>query len=294
MTRTSTLTLATILCLNISTFGQTIKLDQVKQLPSLDETNMKIIATSVWTMYEQAIKEPEKNSTIKAVSETVYGFYDTDWDGKLNKVEPLNGKQYSPSDKQDLDKNNKLLFNLTFDATGKLNIPGKIYVISHRKEDQPDRTIKKVGLLAFELTITDEIKKELNGVRLKNVAKTDINSLTGELNPVAIKLPFNLSGGVPKTETIEGVVSIKNGQVQVFMDGNSYVRDKATEILKSETDLLEYKKGQFNFTINKEARGYHIDINIMRNMVYSSQPKSFTTEKYSVKKFEGNGKKETK
>ncbi len=296
MIKKTTLALATVLLFNLTTKAQTFELDQVRQIPSISESNMKTIALSIQKLFDQAIKEPEKNSTIKAVSETVYGYYDTDGDSKLDKVNPRNGKQYAQSDESDLKKNNRLLFNLTFDDIGKLVVPDKIYVISNRQEEE-NRRILTVGLLAFELNVTEDIKKELSTVQLKNLAKADVNSLTGGLNPVTIKIPFNLSFGTAKSKETQGKV-IKRGE-QIDITISRYFKgveekNKFIDMIKEQTDILQYKKGEFDFIIEETSFGYHIDINIMRDMIWSSQPTSFSVTTEKVKSFSGQGKKANK
>ena len=54
---------------------------------------------------------------------------------------------------------------------------------------------------------------------------------------------------------------------------------------------MQYKKGTFQFVIEEKFYNYHIDVNIGRDMVYSSQPKSFSVSTEHVKSFSGEGKK---
>lgn len=293
MTKKLTFALATVLLLNLTATAQIYELDQVRQVPSIDESNMKIIAFTVQKLFDEVIKEPEKYSSIKAVSETVYGFYDTDGDGRLDKVNPRNGKQYSSSDSEELKKNNRFLFNLIFDEKGNLVVPEKIYVISNREEEK-DRRILTVGLIAFELPISESVRAELLKVRLQNIAKADVNSLTGGLNPVTIKIPFNLKYGASKSTETTGK-ALKSGD-NIKISISRYFKgveeeNKFISMLKEQTDILEYKKGEFDFIIEASSFGYHIDINIMRDMVWSSQPKSFSVVTEKVKSFTGQGKK---
>jgi len=293
MKKVVTVFLATI-AISLSTFAQTYELDKVRQMPSIDEDNIKVIAFEIQELYATTIKNPEKNSTIKAVSETVSTFYKPS--NKYVKVNPINGKQYTSNDKEDLDKNTRLLFNLTFDENGKLIVPDKIYVISHREEDQADRTIKKVGLIAFQLIITDDIKTKLSKVTLQHLAKADINSMTGELKPVSIKIPFELSAGLPKLYNTKGKVTKRGDNIYISIDryfkGNE--EQEIIELIKKQTDILDYKKGNFDFVLEKKTQGCHLDFNIMRGMMYSSQPKSFSVETKTIKSFTGEGKKITK
>ena len=293
MKKLVTVFLATI-AISLTTFAQTYELDKVRQMPSIDEANMKIIAFTIQELYATTIKNPEKNSTIKAVSETVSAFYEPmEENNKYVKVNPINGKQYTSNDKEDLDKNTRLLFNLTFDENGKLIVPSKIYVISHREEDQADRTFI-VGLLAFQLIITEDIKAKLSKVTLKHLAKADINSLTGELNPVSIKIPFEISAGLPRLYETTGKAS--RWRANTYISFNRYFtknkREELIEMIKKQTEILEYKRGYFDFVLENKSQEYYIDFNIMRGIMYSSQPKSFSVEtKTIIKSFTGEGKR---
>ena len=294
MTKKLPFALAIVLLLNLPTMAQTFEIDLIKQVPSITANNMKIIAVSVQKLFEEAIKNPDKNSSLKAVSDTVYGFYDIDGDRKLDKVNPRNGKQYTASDNEGLKKNSSLLFNLTFEDSGNLIVPEKIYVISNRDEDQEDRTIKTVGLLAFELTMTESIKSELSKVKLQDLAKTDVNSLTGGLNPVAIKIPFDLSFNASEAHETKGK-AVKNIDL-IDITINRYFKgweekEKFIKMLKEQTDILEYKKGDFEFVIEENSFDYHIDINIQRDIVWSSQPTRFLVKTEKLKSFSGDGKK---
>ena len=71
---------------------------------------MKTIAFTLVDLYKTAVKTPEKYSTDEATNNTVYLFYDTDWDGRFNKINPRNGEKYSADKKSDLEQNDRLLF----------------------------------------------------------------------------------------------------------------------------------------------------------------------------------------
>jgi len=51
------------------------------------------------------------------------------------------------------------------------------------------------------------------------------------------------------------------------------------------------EQDNLDFIIEASSFGYHIDINIMRDMVWSSQPKNFSVVTEKVKSFTGQGKK---
>jgi len=269
------------------------ELDEIKQVPFVDEDNMKTIAFTLVDLYKTVIKTPNKYSTDEATNSTVYLFYDTDWDGRFNKVNPLKGDKYSADKKGDLEQNNRLLFNLTFNESGNLVVPEKVFVISYR-ETEVDRTIKPIGLIAFELILPDSIKSKLKNVKLKKTATVDKNSMTGGLTPVKVLIPFDLSFGYVRSDETSGTV-IKRGNfidisINGYFDGENE-KLQMIELLKVNSELMQYKNGTFQFVIEDKFYKYNIDINIGRDMVYSSQPKSFSVSTEYVKSFSGKGKK---
>jgi hypothetical protein len=317
--RTKTLILLTLSFLTASAIAQTKELDEIKQVPFVDKQGMNIISTSLWTLYLDAIKTPEKTSTSQSARETVYAYYDRYSNGKLDKVNPAKGKMFSSADTADLNKNNQLLFNLNFDIEGNLIVPNKINVLSNRWSDGRNYG-KRIGFIAVELNVTDSIKEQLAKVKLKRLAKADINSLTGSLSPVAIKLPFAIgTSQAEKIERIYGKVvkdkdrfqfSFTEAWTAMDIDGTSTasqkqeltedLKNEVTEVLKVSPELSEYKNGTFTFVIEKRTpiNNYNIDVNILRdNMVWSSETQSTSTTtirdipRFRIQKFEGSGKK---
>lgn len=288
------ISIATVLITMTGLNAQKIyELDEVNQVPYVDEDNMKTIAFTLVDLYKTAVKTPEKYSTDEATNNTVYLFYDTDWDGRFNKINPRNGEKYSADKKSDLEQNDRLLFNLTFDENGNLVIPEKVFVISYR-ETEVDRTIKQIGQIAFELILPDSTKTKLKNVKLKNTAAVDKNSMTGGLTPVKVLIPFDLSFGYGRSKETSGTVVKRGNFIDVSI--SRYFRDEnerlqIIEFLKANSELMQYKKGTFQFVIEDKFYNYHIDINIGRDMVVSSQPKSFSVSSKHVKSFSGEGKK---
>ena len=278
---------------SLNSNAQTVELDQVKQLPSISKRNMQAIAIVANNLYKLAKIEPIKYSNIKAVSETVYAFYDVDWNGSLDKVNPLNGRRFSEENRSDLDSNNRLLFNLEFDEQGKLIVPEFLYVISCREETQDDRKIVTVGSIAFELP-TREYQDLLSKISLTNLAKTDINSLTGDLNPVAVKIPFELAIYEREPRITNGEAIKRGDRIDItinrYFDGIEE-KEKFIKMLKTETDIQEYKKGRFNFSIAKTETKFYFDMNIPRGSMVSMQSTEFSIYNETVATFEGEGKK---
>jgi len=292
MKKTSLLFIATILFFSQGLYAQKIyELDEVEQIPYIDEDNMKTIAFSIYNLYQKAITTPERNSTYESVEDTVFLFYDTDWDGVLNKINPVSGKKYN-NNKIDLEKNNMLLFNLVFNPNESLIVPEKISVVSYRKVEI-DRAYKQVGLLAFELTVSDSLITILKNVKLYSPAAVDKNSLSGGLSPVNVLIPFNLRFGNSKSKEKSGVVIKRGDIIDVSLD-RYRIGDKKHQIveaLKNDTDLMQYKKGNFQFIMEENKFGLNIDINIGRDAFVRSQPKSFSIPSISIKSFTGKGKK---
>ena len=67
--------------------------------------------------------------------------------------------------------------------------------------------------------------------------------------------------------------------------------DHIIEILKYKSELMQYKKGDFQFVIEEKQYDYCIDINIAWGNLYNSQVKRFSISSFSVNSFTGEGKK---
>jgi len=293
MKKLTLLLIATVFIFSHGLYAQRIyELDEVKQIPYIDEDNMKTIAFSIYDLYQKAIESPERNSTHEAIEDTIFLFYDTDWDGVLNKINPLSGKKYAVNEKSSLEENNILLFNLTFNANRSLIIPEKIFVVSYRKIEV-NRAFKQVGLLAFELTLSDSLRTVLKNVKLYSPAAVDKNSLSGGLSPVKVLIPFNLRFGNRKSKEKSGIVIKRGDFLDVSLDRYRIGDEKHSiiEALKNNTELMQYKKGSFQFIMVENNFGYSIDVNIGRDAIVRSQPKSFSIPSISIKSFTGKGKK---
>lgn len=248
---------------------------------------MKVLADVVLAAYATAIQRPQDHSTAKAAEETVYAFYDINYDGKLDKLNATQGKRFAVEDTADLAKNDRLMFSLLFDADGTLQVPDKLNVIAHRKEQQGS-SIKEVGLLAFELPLTPEQKAQLEAVKLKVTAKVDMNSLTGDLKPVPILLPFTLTRDKPASHLIEGTITKNLGRTYLSLDSFNSMQSQIDELLKNEPLLLKATRQDFSFTVVYNTSGYGIDVRELRdNFIVrsNSQAKSFNTNTLTVSKF---------
>ena len=248
---------------------------------------MKALADVVLAAYTAAIKSPQEYSSPKAAAEIVYAFYDRNYSGKLSKVNATQGKQFAVEDTADLAKDDRLMFNLLFDAAGSLHVPDKLNVIAHRKE-QRGSSIEEVGLLAFELPLTSEHKLQLETVKLNVTAKVDMNSLTGDLKPVPVLLPFTLSRDKPAIHLIEGSIFKNLGQTYLSLKSFNSLQSEIAELLKKEPLLLKATRQDFAFTIVYNTSGYDIDVRELRdNFIVrsNSQAKSFKANIMTVISF---------
>lgn len=263
------------------------ELDKVKQKPYLNEAPMKALADVVLAAYAAAIQSPQEHSTAMAAEETVYAFYDINSDGRLDKLNARQGKRFTVEDTADLAKDDRLMFSLLFDANGTLQMPDKLNVIAHREEQQ-GRSIKEVGLLAFQLPLTQEQKTQLEAVKLKVTAKVDMNSMTGDLKPVPVLLPFTLTRDKPTTHLIEGTITKNMGRTYLSLNSFNSMQSQIDELLKNEPLLLKATYQDFAFTVAYNTSGYNIDVRELRdNFIVrsNSQAKSFNTNTLTVSKF---------
>lgn len=248
---------------------------------------MKALADVVLAAYAAAIQSPQEHSTAMAAEETVYAFYDINSDGRLDKLNARQGKRFTVEDTADLAKDDRLMFSLLFDANGTLQMPDKLNVIAHREEQQ-GRSIKEVGLLAFQLPLTQEQKTQLEAVKLKVTAKVDMNSMTGDLKPVPVLLPFTLTRDKPTTHLIEGTITKNMGRTYLSLNSFNSMQSQIDELLKNEPLLLKATYQDFAFTVAYNTSGYNIDVRELRdNFIVrsNSQAKSFNTNTLTVSKF---------
>lgn len=289
------LTAMLVFYLPISIAAQTFELDAVKQVPSIDESNMKLIALSVWFLYENAMKAPLKYSNPAAAYNTVFTYKDAEINGKHGKLSSVDGRLYTLCYKDELELNNRLLFNLQFDVTGKLIVPDKIYVISNRQEPVNGDMLTK-GCYAFELFVTDSIKTELIKVKLERTALSGFVNKKGEFNAVEVKIPFQLTH-LKNSQNIQSTLVIKNKKFQLFSDEKGSVYANDTNLINAilefmEYKLLQYKSGTFKFVVIRYVSGVQLDFNIQRNNVWNSQQtKNFPVYTYKVTNCEGKGVK---
>lgn len=289
------LTAMLVFYISIRITAQTFELDAVKQVPSIDESNMKLIASSVWYLYENAMKAPIKFTNPSAAYDTVFTYKDAEINGKHEKLSRVNGRLYTLCYKDELDLNNRLLFNLQFDVSGKLMVPDKIYAISNRQEIIDGDLLTK-GCWAFELVVTDSIRAELIKVKLERPALSGITDKKGEFNAVEVKIPFQLTH-LKNSQNIQTTLEIRHKKFQLFSEEKGSVYESDTNLIHAilefmEYKLLQYKSGIFKFVVIRYVTGLQLDLNIQRNNVWNSQQtKNFPAYTYKVTNCEGKGVK---
>ena len=136
-------------------------------------------------------------------------------------------------------------------------------------------------------------------MQLKTLAGIDVNSLTGGVKPVAIKCPFNFKFGVSKSGETKGHAIKRGDYIDVSL--TRYFKDTEEKnsiinLLKQQTDILTYKKGEFDFLIIKESSyrsvGFNIVAdNIIANRVSKTSNGGSSTQIEKVISFSGEGKK---
>jgi hypothetical protein len=293
MKRRKLFLLITLIICNLGIKAQKIyEFNELRLIPYIDENNMKTIVFSVFELYELAKSNPEQYSSITS-TDTIYEYYDTNWDGMLNKINPVIGEPYSIDKKSDLDRNKNLLFNLIFDEYGALQVPEKLKIINYRTETINNR-IETKGQIAFEIPLSSEIKNNLSKIKLARSAGISTNSLTGELTPVKVLIPFDAGFGELRPREIKGNGRKKGDDIDFYTIGNfrlEEVKNLILSLLKENTELLEYKNCSFTFTLLQQEFEYSIDTNIGHSMTVSSQEKRFKEKTFTITSFVGQGRK---
>jgi hypothetical protein len=272
-----------------------VEMDRVKMIPSLDESSMRNIAVNVWALYDDAMKHPESCSTPAAVENKVYAYYDTEFEGRHEKLGSVSGRQYICSDRRELDSNNRLLFNLKFDAAGDIIVPDTLFVIANRLEEREGKIVIR-GTMGFGLRVTDTIRERLIKAKLERVVKSRVGQGGGEPQPVQVIVPFNLARKV-NTTIATGRISIDNDKIMHSPTPQTSSGESEQEVLKVLSDaiigkMLQYKKGDFNYELAHAHLNYQIDLNIRRNTIWhSSQTKNIAVDTYRLLRFEGTGEK---
>ncbi len=275
--------------------AQTFELDRVKLIPAIDESNMKIIASSIWFLYVEAMKSPQKYTNPKSMDNTVYTYLNIESTDRYEKIMPVKGRLYTPCYKEDLDLNNRLLFNLKFDVTGKLFVPASIFVISTQRVINDEANLATTNW-AFELMLTDSIKAVFDKVKLEQPVLSGKALESGEFKPVEVLVPFNLTH-LANSQNLKAILEIRNKKFQLFSEEKGQIFENDTNLVKAvlefmEYKLLQYKNGKFKLVLMHHAEGLQIDLNIKRNPVWNSpQTKNFPTFWVQVISCEGEGEK---
>ncbi|MDP1726066.1 MAG: hypothetical protein Q8M15_04730 [Bacteroidota bacterium] len=288
------LTVFIVFNLTFNMSAQVFELNELKQAPSVNEKNMNTIAMSIWFLFEEAMKNPIKYSNPAATAQTVFEYRETAFNSRCEKLSEAKGRLYTLCYQNELDLNNRLLFNLKFDSTGRLIVPGTIYVIFNRQELTEGNLIVK-GSWAFELIVTDSIKATLLKVQLESPALSAI-SKGGEFHAVEVNIPFNITH-LEGSLNFNSVLEIKKKNFNLFTEEKGAIYKNDTNMIKAilefmEYKLLQYDQGRFKFEITRYVEGLQIDLNIRRHKVWTSQQtKNFPVYTYRVSNYEGQGEK---
>lgn len=267
------------------------ELNEINRIPYIENSDMRKIALSLFDLYKEAVKSPEKYSTIESTKDTVNYFVYINSEEPLRKYDTITGLKYSAINQSDIEKNNRIFFNLNFDEFGNIDISDNLNFISCRTDNKGN--IIKAGAIAFNLSLPDSTLNKLKEIKLETTAAIDINSLNDELKPVKVKIPLKVS-------LIERPSDFRNGKVEKKGDKIGYqfkyIRDNEEEeqvidIIEKKTNIAEYKKGLFDFSIRIRKFEYNINFCLDWQMFYSPQPTSFNIYTLELESFSGEGKK---
>ncbi len=247
------------------------ELNELQKIPSVDQANMDKLAEAAYRVFQQIKLSPEKYATnaIRNTANCVYLYYDVNGDGNLKKINPRKGQKYTDDYRDSVMQNDRLLFNLSFDETGKVIAPDKFYVISYQ-EIELHRNISDAGLVAFEVPTNDSVKNELAKIRLSGLA-------IAAAVPVSVIIPFNLQcKSFTDYNPTEGIGTKRGKSIEIRkLDGFAwYEKEEAViiEKIKTQSDIMQYRKADFKFSIPYDGFSCNLDINIGRDIVYSSRP----------------------
>jgi hypothetical protein len=265
------------------------ELNEINRIPYIQNSDMRTIALSLFDLYKEVVKSPEKYSTIESTKDTVNNYVYINSEEPLRKYETIKGLKYSLINQSDIEKNDMLFFNLNFDEHGNIDIADNLNFISCRTDNRGN--IIKAGAIAFNLPLADSILNELKGIKLETVAAIDINSLNNELKPVKVKIPLQVSLMERPSEYTSGKVEKRGERVEYDFRCLSEERKQIINIIETQTELSKYKKGLFDFKIKHRYFDYYIKFCLDTQMFYSSQPTDFRTTSLELESFSGEGKK---
>jgi hypothetical protein len=276
------------------------ELDEVSKIPIIDRENMEVIAFTISDLYKETIKTPEIYSTDSAVKSKVFLYFKIR-DKTIIKSKSISGLEFSRNQTPDIENNNRLLFNLIFNENGELFVPDKLFVISYRNDYRGEVT--KTNLTSFELKISDSLRTTLQNVKLQRPGLVDKNSLSGDLSPVKVLIPFDLSFR-PLTPTeirnferteIDVSIYIKEGNIEFTFGGrlDEPIKQKLIKLIEEHTDLSQYFNGRLYFKIEQRifntSIGYNMENDIFVNT--ESVGVGFNISTFSVKSVMGEVKK---
>ena len=244
-------------CINVDA-QKIYSLNELAQVPSVNFDNLESITLIVASLYDKVKQNPEKYSTLKSTEKIFYMYIDKDSRGqKLTPINPLKGSMWSIDKLTVLQKNDQLLFNLKFDETGNIIIPDTLFFLCYHDSTGIDKIIREVNLLSFEIPISENEKIKFSKIILKTAAAIDGNSLTGNLTPVKVDLPFNMEIGKTKSSEDKGVATKNIDKISLSLDERYFngleEHAKYIEVLKSQTNISDCQIGDYSFDIFKKS-----------------------------------------
>jgi hypothetical protein len=265
------------------------ELNEINQIPYINKSDMKTIAYSLFELYKTEIKSPEKLSNSDLIEVKVRCFVLIN-SNLILQYDSLIGLNYTSMHQIDLEKNDKIFFNLFFNENGSIDISDNLNVISCRT-DNIENFVRN-SAFALNLSLPDSLINKLKKINLETVAAIDINSLNNELKPVKIKIPFKVAFYERPSEKITGTVEKRGERVGFnFNYLNEDEKNQIIKIIETKTDLMQYKKGLFEFVLKRRIFEYYITFCFDWQMYYSSQPTDIRINSIELETFTGQGKK---
>ncbi len=266
------------------------ELNEIKQIPYINNSDMKTIAYSLFELYKTEINSIEKLSNSNSGEDMIRCYVLISGD-LIRKNDSLMGENYSSIHKVDLEKNNMIFFNLIFDENGNIDFSDNLNIISCRTDNRGD--FVRNGAISLNLSLPDSIFNKLKDIKLARVAAIDINSLNDELKPVKVKIPLRISFYERPSDSRQGKVMKKGENIayQFKFIRDDEEKEEIINIVEKKTNLLEYKKGIFDFELKKRNFEYYITFCLNWQMTYSTQPTELKTTFFELESFTGEGKK---
>lgn len=257
--------------------GQSLELDYFKgKAPSISKEDMQTIGMTIINLVEIIKKTPNDYLAKNDELDTVYSYFSFNSNTYLEKVNPKYGLMYNNVPSIEIAAFRYATVNLIFDGRGKLILQDKLGVILYDDKGSFNNC-------NFKVNFNDTLRTNLNQVKL--------NGNHG----VQIKIPITVFYFKQEGNTYEGVVTKQNEKIDVNVDGyilHPSILESLKKALIEKTDIINYKKGRFNFKLNYSDFSCNTDYNIIVNGGgYSAFNKSFQYTSIDILDFNGKGKR---